>query len=182
MAEKDSGWTHLVEVATLPPDGLKVALETDAGLRKRLAEYAGVANIPALEARLKVMPDGDDGAHVSGELTGSVRQTCVVSLEEFDNAIRETVDVFFAEQAEPSKPADGEEDEAFGEDGPDPIIGGKIDLGALAAEFLLLAIDPYPRKPGVVFRKPADGVEDVPESKSPFDALSALKTGPKKSG
>ena len=35
------------------------------------------------------------------------------------------------------------------EDEPDPIIDGKIDLGALAAEFFALGLDPYPRKPGV---------------------------------
>ncbi len=48
---------------------------------------------------------------------------------------------------------DGEDDAetvAFGgEDPPDPIIDGKIDLGALAAEFFALGLDPYPRKPGV---------------------------------
>ena len=27
----------------------------------------------------------------------------------------------------------------------------QIDLGALAAEFLALGLDPYPRKPGVAF-------------------------------
>ena len=36
------------------------------------------------------------------------------------------------------------------EDAPDPIVDGKIDLGALAAEFMILGLDPYPRKPGVV--------------------------------
>ena len=41
-----------------------------------------------------------------------------------------------------------------GEDAPDPIVDGKIDLGALAAEFLALGLDPYPRKPGVAFAPP----------------------------
>ena len=34
---------------------------------------------------------------------------------------------------------------------PDEIVNGKIDLGAVAAEFLALGLDPYPRKPGVDF-------------------------------
>ena len=31
------------------------------------------------------------------------------------------------------------------------VIDGKIDLGALAAEFFALGLDPYPRKPGAIF-------------------------------
>ena len=42
------------------------------------------------------------------------------------------------------------------EDGPDPIIDGKIDLGELAAEHFALALDPYPRKPGVAFAPPPE--------------------------
>ena len=42
------------------------------------------------------------------------------------------------------------------EDDPDPVIDGKIDLGALAAEFFALGLDPYPRKPGVEFVAPAE--------------------------
>ena len=41
------------------------------------------------------------------------------------------------------------------EDPPEPIVNGAIDLGALAAEFLMLGLDPYPRKPGAVF-EPVD--------------------------
>jgi hypothetical protein len=48
----------------------------------------------------------------------------------------------------------GEEEE------PDPIVDGKIDLGALAAEFMILGLDPYPRKPGVDFIPPSSQ-EDV---------------------
>ncbi len=34
---------------------------------------------------------------------------------------------------------------------PEPLVDGKIDLGAIATEFLLLGIDPYPRKAGAEF-------------------------------
>ena len=49
---------------------------------------------------------------------------------------------------------------------------GAVDLGAIATEFLLLGIDPYPRKPGAVFDAPV--AEDDPSS-HPFAALAALK-------
>ena len=42
------------------------------------------------------------------------------------------------------------------EDEPDPVVDGKIDLGALASEFFALGLDPYPRKPGAVFVEDAN--------------------------
>ena len=48
-------------------------------------------------------------------------------------------------------------------DEPDEIVDGGIDLGALAAEFLTLALDPYPRKPGSAFAPPvAPGDDGTP--------------------
>ena len=54
---------------------------------------------------------------------------------------------------------------------PEPLFGGKLDLGTIATEFMLLGIDPYPRKPGAEFApvKADDG------SAKPFAALEALK-------
>jgi hypothetical protein len=52
-------------------------------------------------------------------------------------------------------------------DEPDEIVDGRIDLGALASEFLTLALDPYPRKPGAAFEPPVDPDDDG----SPFSGL-----------
>ena len=57
------------------------------------------------------------------------------------------------------------------EDPPEPLRDGVVDLGAVATEFLLLGIDPYPRKPGVVFDAPTTS----DPSGHPFAALAALK-------
>ena len=46
---------------------------------------------------------------------------------------------------------DAEESDEDTPDPPEPIVGGIIDLGRLATDALLLAIDPYPRKPDAVF-------------------------------
>ena len=46
-----------------------------------------------------------------------------------------------------------------------------MDLGALATEFLILGIDPYPRKAGAQFAPPK--LEDAGEH--PFAALESLK-------
>ena len=56
-------------------------------------------------------------------------------------------------------------------DGPEPLTGAAIDLGAIATEFLILGIDPYPRKPGAVFEAPSSADRDA----TAFAALAALK-------
>ena len=57
------------------------------------------------------------------------------------------------------------------EEPPEPLQDGKVDLGALANEFLLLGIDPYPRKPGAEFAPPAA----AEAGEHPFAGLEALK-------
>ena len=171
-------WTHEIELASVPPEGKSYELTPDEATRLRLAEVANVVSVPALKVQLEVRPIGGDGAEVAGKLEGVVRQTCVVSLDEFDNPVSENFSVDFAVDAE-SEAATEDEEEI--EDLPDPIVDGKIDLGALATEFLILAVDPYPRKPGVEFA-PLPAEEVAPEPKrSPFAGLSGLKDRIKKS-
>jgi len=57
------------------------------------------------------------------------------------------------------------------EEPPEMLVDGKIDLGAIATEFLLLGIDPYPRKAGAEFATVK--VDDA--GSRPFAALEALK-------
>jgi hypothetical protein len=57
---------------------------------------------------------------------------------------------------------------------PEPLENGIVDLGAVATEFLILGIDPYPRKPGAEFT-PAKTRQ---EGEHPFAALAALKKKP----
>ena len=120
---------------------------------------------------------GRGGARATGEVHAEVTQVCVVSLEPFAATVDEPIDVRFApdeaaEAARRAKEDDAEMVEVGGEDPPDPIVDGKIDLGALATEFLALGLDPYPRKPGVAF--------DPPEAESGQDSPFAPLAEPKK--
>ena len=72
-----------------------------------------------------------------------------------------------------SSDGEGDEDELAVEDPPELIVNGTIDLGALATEFLVLGLDPYPRKAGAVF-EPVLAPTD-PED-HPFAALAKLKS------
>jgi uncharacterized metal-binding protein YceD (DUF177 family) len=57
---------------------------------------------------------------------------------------------------------------------PEPMVNGVVDLGAIATEYFLLGIDPYPRKDGAVFE--ASAHQETVES--PFAALASLKKPP----
>ena len=76
-----------------------------------------------------------------------------------------------AEAARKAAPAPAALEEEGDEDPPDLIVDGRIDLGALAAEFLALWLDPYPRKPGAAFEP---GEEEAGRD-SPFAALARLR-------
>jgi uncharacterized metal-binding protein YceD (DUF177 family) len=146
-------FSHVVELDRVGPKGLLVKLDTDEAARKALAAQMRITAVLAFRAEVKVTPDaGLKGQYrVTGELDAEVVQSCIVSLEPVQQMVSATFERLYA-PAESLKPAaDPGEDEAEwldpdAEDPADPITDGRIDLGAVAAEELALALDPYPRK------------------------------------
>jgi hypothetical protein len=112
---------------------------------------------------------------VTGGVSAIVGQTCVVTLEPVENAVEEAVDLAFTPAVAP-RLSPVEDDTAAAtvaaSDTPEPLTGNSIDLGAIAIEFLLLGIDPYPRKADAVF-EPPPAAGDAAEH--PFAALATLK-------
>jgi hypothetical protein len=161
-----------VAVGDLPAKGMEVTIEANEAERFALAKDFNLPGIDRLVATLRLTGSGR-GVRVQGEVQADVRQTCVVTLEPFETSLREPIDVRYSEDADPRSDEVVElSEEAL--DAPEPLVGGVIDLGALAAEFVVLGLDPYPRKPGVEFTFESKGDED----ESPFAALSALKPKP----
>jgi hypothetical protein len=120
---------------------------------------------------------------VKGEVLARIRQTCVVTLDPFDAELREPVDIAFAAMPGPAeRPAMGGGEiniSADEEDPPEPLIDGRIDLGAITFEFLALGVDPYPRKPGVEFsRENAPETIESEEPPSPFASLAGYGRKP----
>jgi uncharacterized metal-binding protein YceD (DUF177 family) len=156
-----------VDVMNVPPRGQEVHVKATADECAALAQDFGLPGIQSLSADFK-LKNSAKGIHVTGVVKASVTQVCVVTLDSFDSMIEEEVEVDFAEPAgmPPEPPTDINEYEP-----PDEIVNGQIDLGALAAEFLALGLDPYPRKPGVDFAYQDPRAEED----SPFAALNKLK-------
>jgi uncharacterized metal-binding protein YceD (DUF177 family) len=163
-------WSVPVTVDEVPPEGRHLALAADAAARTAVAKLAGVSSISRLGAEFDITRHGADGLHVAGQVSATVGQTCVVTLEPIESDVVEAIDLTFVAGEPPRSAANdraGETDDEL----PEPLAGGAVDLGAIATEFLLLGIDPYPRKPDAVFVPPAR----EEHADNPFAALAALK-------
>lgn len=179
-------WRAPVTVAHIPDTGLHRELEASAAERQAMADLAGVREILSAQTSFDVVPKSGGRIQVTGHVRARVGQTCVVTLDPMESEIDEEVDLIFAPEAEVRRLADlieeGQDDKEPPEvaDPPEAIVNGIIDLGRIATDALFLAIDPYPRKPGVVFEAEVTALD--PED-HPFAALKALqdnKQGKKK--
>ncbi len=167
MTKPVQPWHVPIRLEDVPETGLHLDLTADERVRADLAVLAGVPGVPRLEAVIDVARQGTR-LRATGRVSATVAQTCVVTLEPMENQVDEPIDVIFAPPSAQDS-SDGAPLEA--EDPPEVLSNGTADLGAIAAEFLLLGIDPYPRKPGVEFSPPADEGTGA----SPFAALAKLK-------
>ena len=173
-------FSRVVRVDALPKEGQTFAIEANPTERAELAEFNKLPSIEVLTASLNLRHTGRGGVRVTGAVHADLTQVCGVSLDPFPASVDEAIDVRFApatEEAALRRPSrEPDEISMADEDAPDPIIDGKIDLGALAAEFFTLGLDPYPRKPGALFDSP----EETGSVDSPFSSLAErLKDGRK---
>jgi len=177
----ERAWHVPVRLDDVPETGRHLEMVADAPTRGAIAAFADVDAVPALSASFDVTRHGKHGLRVSGEVRARVGQTCIVTLEPMESEIVEAVDVLYeppasdaaSVRAAANPGAIGTPVFADEEDPPEPLVNGIADLGALATEFLLLGIDPYPRKPDATFEQP---LENTGES-GPFAALARLKRG-----
>ena len=161
MTDVLSAMSRPVSVTDIPPEGVDVTVEARPEEREALARDFKLPAVHSLTGTFHVSGTRSR-VHVSGRVDARIEQICVVTLDPFENEVHEDVEVDFAAPAPAA---------AQGEDPPDEIVGGTVDLGALTAEFLALGLDPHPRKPGVDFS--FEAADD--RAPSPFAALEKLK-------
>jgi hypothetical protein len=170
-------WSVPVAVEDISDHGLHREIDAPEAVRAQvLALVAGLTSVHDLPKLSAVFDLTRRGAkvHVAGHVSGRVAQTCVVTLEPIESDVEEEVDVLFApvgpDATQPEtviydNPTDGEQEP------PEPLVDGTVDIGALATEFLVLGIDPHPRKAGAEFAPVKVGNDDA----KPFAALESLK-------
>jgi uncharacterized metal-binding protein YceD (DUF177 family) len=169
MENAKNPWNVPIAVDDIPESGLHIEAEAPADVRAQLVKLANLRDLPHLSAIFDLTRRGG-GVHVTGQVNARVEQTCVVTLDPLERDLNEPINLLFAPTRDAAR--DNDAGHKIGdEEPPEPLIEDKLDLGAIATEFLLLGIDPYPRKAGAEFAaiKPTD------DSAKPFAALEALK-------
>lgn len=165
--------SRTVDVQHLPAE--PVVIEATPEQRVKLAAANDLVEIRSFTATVTLSPGVRGSVTVDGRVAADIVQTCVVSLVPLDARIDEPFTVRFVRRSDaPPEPKPGAElvFEAGDPDPPEVLDGPTIDIGALAEEAFVLAIDPYPRAPGAALPREATGADDAPDS--PFAVLAEL--------
>jgi uncharacterized metal-binding protein YceD (DUF177 family) len=158
--------------------------EAGAEERKALAADLGLLALRKLRLTGEITPAGRDEVLLTARLVAEADQACVVTLAPVRAQINEAVRRrYVAGLAEP----DADEVEMPEDDSLEPMPE-VIDLAAIAAEALALALPLYPRTPGAELgptQHAPEGVTPLQDADlKPFAGLSALaaKLTPKDGG
>ncbi|SLN45086.1 YceD family protein [Oceanibacterium hippocampi] len=176
---------RVVDVSGLRAAPLTVSVKVSDGEREALARELGIEAITALSAQGEIRRAAGGIVHLSLLVEAEVVQLCGVSLEPVPERVEEQVELDFAP---PDASGDNRQREVFVDpdeiEPPDPLIDGKIDLGAVVSEHVALGLNPYPRKEGVeipaefvVGDDDEDGEDGQVEDgrRGPFAVLANLK-------
>ncbi|TAN60395.1 MAG: DUF177 domain-containing protein [Magnetospirillum sp.] len=165
-----------VPVDQLPAKVSRHTISAEPDECAALARRLGLVEVKALSAKVELEPLARTGfIRVNGRLTARVVQTCVVTLLPLDVVVEDAFQLTFS----PPEAILDEEDEIElswdQQDPPDPIIDGCIDIGEVVAEYLALALDPFPRAPDAAFQPPPEEPETEDGRSNPFAVLSSLR-------
>lgn len=180
MNERDTSQIQLefsrpVAVDKLGADPVVREIKAKPDELRALTRRFGIVGMTDLVAEVRLNRVGGRAVRVVGRFIADVEQMCVVTLEAFQSRIEESYTALFSpDVAQSEEDVEIVVDPDAEEDLPEPLVGGRIDIGELTAQHLSLALDPYPRRPGVEF---TDHVEDdgsADEGANPFAALARL--------
>ena len=168
-------WSHPLRVAELAarkPTRFALALEGPA--LAALAEDLGLLEVRKLSFRGELVPKGRHDWELTATLGTSVVQACIVTLAPVQTRIDEDVKRrYLAEMPQ----IEADEVEMPEDDTVEPLPQ-VIDIGAVMAEALALALPLYPRAPGAdlgAVQGTPPGAEPIVEEKlRPFAGLADL--------
>jgi hypothetical protein len=167
---------HPYELGRLSQAGDEVVLSPSAEELQRIAEWADVDKVDSFTARIELRKITHTRYAFDVDLVADIVQSCVVTLEPVKTHLERKFsrDLLLTQAAQ--HVAKEIDIAPIGEDGQEEIANLRYDLAAPVLEEFALAIDPYPRAPGVAFEPLPD--PDQAES-HPFAALERLKSAEK---
>ena len=170
--------SHNYNLGRLGNAGDEVRIEADEAQCTAIAAMAGALSLSRFAATLVLTKSAPDKFLLSCRLEADVTQACVVTLEPVAAHVERAFSRelhFTGTGRRPAAGSDPESQELSLDEGEETeeIESLHYDLAGPLLEEFLLALDPYPRCPGVEF-DPAQVAPVPPES--PFAALKSLKS------
>ena len=159
-----------VDVLRLPQAGAIYEIEATGEERAALATRFDLLALDKLAARVQLTPVAGGFYRLSARLEADLTQACVVTLEPVPSRIDEEFSLLYGavdEQKLLELDSDSETVE--------PIEGGHLDIGEAVAQQLSLALDSFPRAPGVEAAQKAAVAAPEKPLDSPFAVLAKLR-------
>lgn len=181
MTNPDDGhFTFLVKVGHISANPATIRISADKTDLKRLERQWGVAGVSAFDAEIELGRWKRDGVRVKGHVSAAIMQQSVVSLDPVEQRIEEDFEaIFLPENSRLLSRGLNSKGEMFldpeGPDLPETFTGDSIDVGAVAAEFAALAIDPYPRNTGEGMSDRIESEPGLDKKPSPFAVLQGFR-------
>lgn len=181
----ETEFSRIVKAANVPPHGLHVTEAATADECQALAGRYMIEAVKRFELEADIRIWRKQGLHVKALMKADITQTCIVTLEAIENNIEERFEVFLLpENMLASHSTSADKAELIQDlDMPDVLVDGQCDIGELAAQYLSLALDPYPRKQGAQSAYLDEMTEDsraqvetsAQDKSHPFAKLAKLK-------
>ncbi len=174
MSELD--WSHRVaDIRTVQA----FRREADGDECARMSALIGNAECLSITAEYSIKPVDSGRYEVHGRLRARLEQTCGVTLEPMWQEIDEPIEIVFEAGARASDAGDLAID-PLGDDPPEPIVNGRLEIGRIVAETVASAADPFPRSAEAELDQSEAGGDDTIAEKAdnPFAVLRQLSTKP----
>ncbi len=188
IQEPSSGnwpWSYPIVAGDITNDAKDFVIEADKDDFTAIARALNVLSVRELSANLRIHRT-KNSIRLRGHVAAMVEQSCVVTLEPVQQALKETIDRTFVASSSEINPVFAkmnsnremmiDPDEV---DPPEIIEIGRLDLAAIALEHVIIGLDLYPRSPDAdLSEMPATEFarNGEAERESPFAAHAKLKT------
>ncbi|MFY0613879.1 MAG: DUF177 domain-containing protein [Hyphomicrobiaceae bacterium] len=168
---EELSWSH--KIAGLQ-DRRTFKKSANVAERELISRIFGDAKCLTLAAMYTIDPQAPGKYRVFGEVTARLEQICGVTLEPIEQTVDEAFDVEFRAGARRDFNKDADFD-ALGDDDPEPIEHGEIQIGRFVCEVVASAIDPFPRADDAALDQFESVAPDSESNPNPFAALARLK-------
>jgi len=162
--KKDSEMSRIVETRALNQKPKNMEWSATPEELDAIAQRLNVLQVKDLNVKLTI--EKKNLIKVCGSFTAHIVQACVVSMEPVEETVSDTFEDFYGEHKRHAIPVDIDMEAQDVES----VENGRIDVGELVLQYLVLGINPYPRKAGL---KEVEVLEE--EKENPFAVLAKLK-------